>query len=66
MSSSDDSRAILTAMAEAWSAAGRTWDAAGIAAKPGYPTVMVPLGLFSARVSLLRVVCATVPPAPTP
>ncbi len=32
MSSSDDSRAILAAAAEAWSAAGRTWDAAGIAA----------------------------------
>jgi uncharacterized protein (TIGR02246 family) len=32
VSSSDDSHATLTAAAEAWSAAGRTWDTAGIAA----------------------------------
>ena len=31
MSSCDDSHAILMAAAEAWSAAGRTWDTAGIA-----------------------------------
>ncbi|MEO8299317.1 MAG: SgcJ/EcaC family oxidoreductase [Burkholderiales bacterium] len=31
-SSADDSHAILAAAAEAWSVAGRTWDAAGLAA----------------------------------